>query len=183
MKTLGGPQAVAALGGDRASKNALWGSVFGHVDRAGGLVPSREDQHAPHGDVLADHQTEFGDFGGGKVFGKLAPQSLTRRTEIQGEFFGKAYRECVPGLEFSLRRGSMDLLDGLLVESLTRRRRVTGEESGIALVEGRHLQSRELLDSGGHHAFVVGLSEEFEISLEMFRDQFERVHEVDSAMA
>ena len=117
------------------------------------------------------------------MFGEFAPQSLTRRTEIQGEFLGKAYRERVPGLEFSLRRGSMDLLDGLFVESLTRRRRVPGKESGIALVDGRHLQPREFLDSGGHHAFVVGLSEEFKVALEMFRDQFQRIHAVDSAMA
>jgi hypothetical protein len=29
----------------------------------------------------------------------------------------------------------------------------------------------------------VGLSEEFKVALEMFRDQFQRIHAVDSAMA
>jgi len=170
VETRAGSQAAEIRGGVGGRQIAPCGSVFGYVDRASGLVPSRENQHAPHGNVLTDHQSELGDFSGRKVFGEFSPQSLTRRTEIQGEFLGKAYRQRVPGLKLSLRRGSMDLPNRFFVESLTRRRRVACEKSGIALVEGCDFQPREFLDSRGHNAFVVSLSEEREIALEMFRD-------------
>jgi hypothetical protein len=180
VKTRAGSQAAVVHGGVGVRKIAPCGSVFGHVDRASGLVPSRENQHAPHGNILTDHQGELGDFSRRKVFGEFAAQGLTRRTEIQGEFLGKAYRQRVSGLKLSLRRGSMDLLNRLFVESLTRRRRVTCEKSGIALVEGCDFQPREFLDSRGHNAFVVSLSEKREIALEMFRDQLHRIHSATS---
>ena len=69
----------------------------------------------------------------------------------------------------------MNLFDRLFVESLTRRRRVPGEESGVALVEGRHFQPCEFLDPGRNNPFIVRFAEEREKAFKMFWDQFHRV--------
>ena len=114
------------------------GSVFRHVDFTSRLVGPSEDKHPSHGDVLADHQTEFGHFGGREMLGQFGFQAVIRRSEIQSHLFGEAHGQRVSGVKFPLGLGTVHLLDGFFVESLTRRRRVPGKESGVALVEGRH---------------------------------------------
>jgi hypothetical protein len=65
----------------------------------------------------------------------------------------------------------MNLRDRFLVESLTRRRRVTCELSGVAVVEGRDLESRQLLDAAGYDALLMTGPEELEVSSEAVGDQ------------
>ena len=70
----------------------------------------------------------------------------------------------------------MYLRDGCFVETLTRRRRVPGEESGIARVEGGDLQPCQLLDSRGYDPLVVPTPKEGEETLEVVRNEFEWIH-------
>ena len=66
---------------------------------------------------------------------------------VRGERFGPAYCEGLARVERALVCWQMDLRDRLLIESLTRRRRVACEESGVTGVERRHLEPGEFLDA------------------------------------
>ena len=72
----------------------------------------------------------------------------------------------------------MDLGHRLFVQSLTRRRRVPGEQSGIALVHRRDLEPGELLDAGRRDALGMRGAEEVEEALEELRREFHDVHRV-----
>ena len=139
-------------------------------------MPPGKDQQSPKGDVLADHQPEFGDFSGAEMLAQFCPEGRIRRAKIQSHLLGEANGQSFPGFEAAVRLGEMNLGDGFLVESLTRRRRVPGEESGIALVDGRHLQPGQLLDARGYDAFGMAGAEERKEALEMFGDQLQQVH-------
>jgi hypothetical protein len=72
----------------------------------------------------------------------------------------------------------MDLRDGFFVESLTRRRRVPGEESGVTLIEGSDLEPGQFFDPRWNDALLVSGSEELEKSRKMFGDQCGEVERV-----
>ena len=95
-------------------------------------MPPGKDQEPTQGDVLADHQPEFGDFRRAEVLVQFGPEGGIGRAKVQRHLFGKANRQRVTGFEAAFGLGKVNLRDGFLVESLTRRRRVTCEESGIA---------------------------------------------------
>ena len=72
----------------------------------------------------------------------------------------------------------MDLADGLFIESLTRRRRVPSEESGVAVVERRDLETRELLDTRRNDPVLVTRPEKCEVALEEVRNQLRQIQAV-----
>ena len=61
-------------------------------------------------------------------------------TFFRGEPLREAYGERVSRLQGALGLRPMDLADRLFVESLTRRRRVPREQSGVAVVQRRDLE-------------------------------------------
>jgi hypothetical protein len=90
---------------------------------------------------------------------------------VQRQLLGEAHRQRLAGLELPLGLGLVDLGDRLFVESFTRSLRVAGEQSGVALVERRHLEPRQLLDARGGHAGGVARAEEGEEAGEVLGDQ------------
>ena len=80
------------------------------------------------------------------MFSKLGLEGRVDAAKIGREFFRKADCERVPGFEFALQLREMNLRNRFFVESLTRRRRVASEESGVTLIEGGDLESRQFLD-------------------------------------
>lgn len=155
-------------------------SILGNVDFARRLMPPGKDQEPTQGDVLADHQPEFGDFRRAEVLVQFGPEGGIGRAKVQRHLFGKANRQRVTGFEAAFGLGKVNLRDGFLVESLTRRRRVTCEESGIALVERGDFQPSQLLDAHGDYALIMSLCEEREEALEMIRDEFQEIHGLPS---
>ena len=81
------------------------------------------------------------------MFAKLRFEHRIDTSKVRREFLCKANREGIPGFEFALRLREMDLRNRLFVESLTRRRRVSGKESGVTLIEGGNLEPGQLLDA------------------------------------
>jgi len=112
------------------------------------------------------------------VFAKFRFERRIYASEICRELLCEANRERIPGFEFALRLGEMNLRDRLFVESLTRRRRVTGEESGITLIESRDLETGEFLDARRYDPLLVSGAKELEESGEVLRDQFREVEGV-----
>ena len=155
-------------------------SILGDVDFVRRLVSPGEDQEPTKGDVLADHQSELGDFRWAEMLAEFCPEGRIRRAKIQSHLFGETNRQSIPGFEAAVRLGKMNLRDGFLVESLTRRRRVAGEESGIALIECGYFQPSQLLDARGDHALIMTLYKESEEALEVLGDEFQQVHGLSS---
>ena len=94
------------------------------------------------------------------MIAKFADEAFVDTAEVGRELLGEATGEVFPRLERPLAFGLVDLGDRLFIESLLRSLRIPGEESGIALVHGRDLDSRDLLDSRRGHAFGVAGPEE-----------------------
>jgi hypothetical protein len=135
-------------------------------------VAARDHQQAAQRDVLADHHAQLRDLGVAEVLAQFGLEGLIHRAEVAGQLLGEANCQGIAWLELALALGQVDLLDGLLVESLTRRRRVPGEESGVAAVQGRDLEPRQLLDAAGHDTVLVAGAEKGEVPLEELGDQF-----------
>ena len=72
----------------------------------------------------------------------------------------------------------MDLGDRLFAESLTRRRRVSCEESCVAFVDTGDGKPGQLLDARRNDALVVPLGKRVHVSAEVFRDQLAQVEDV-----
>jgi hypothetical protein len=139
-------------------------------------MPPGKDQEPTQSDVLADHQPEFGNFRRAEMLAEFCPEGGIRRAKVQRHFFGEANRQRVPGFEAAFGLRKVNLRDGFLVESLTRRRRVACEESGIALVECGDFQPSQFLDARGDHALIMPLCEESEEALEMIGDELQKIH-------
>jgi hypothetical protein len=95
---------------------------------------------------------------------------------VRRHAFGELDGQRLTRLELALGNGQMDLVDRFFVESLTRRRRVPGEASSIAVVDRGDLESREFLDARRRDALGMTRTEEPEEFLEEFRNQ---VHHVE----
>jgi len=143
----------------------------GDVDLARGLVAAGDHEQASERDVLSDHHAELGDLGVREALAQLGQEGRVDRPEVRREALGEAHRERLPRREPPLRLGPVDLPDRLLVESLTRRRRVACEQSGVAPVERGDAQARELLDPRGQDPLAVADAEEREVALEEVGDQ------------
>ena len=139
-------------------------------------MPPGEDQEPTQGDVLADHQPEFGDFRRAEMLVQFGPEGGIGRAKVQRHLFGKANGQRVTGFEAAFGLRKVNLRDGFLVESLTRRRRVACEESGIALVERGDFKPSQFLDARGDHALIMSLCEESEEALEMIGDELQKIH-------
>ena len=98
-------------------------------------MASRDNEHAPQRHVLADHQAKLCDFGVLEMFFQLGHEGGVHGSEVAGELLREAHRQAVARVELTLGLGQVDLGNRLFIESLTRRRRVACEQSGIALVE------------------------------------------------
>ena len=131
----------------------------------------RDHEQPAERDVLADHQPELGDLGILEVRAQLAHEGVVDRPEVGGELLREADRERFPRLEFALRLGPVDLRDRVLIEPLTRRRRVPSEQSGVATVQRRDLEPGQLLDARRNDPFGVTRPEEREEPGEVIRDQ------------
>ena len=129
-------------------------------------MAAADHEHPTEGHVLADHEAEFGNLGVAEVIAKFADEAFVDTAEVGCELLGEANGEVFPRLERPLAFGLVDLGDRLFIESLLRSLRIPGEESGIALVHGRDLDSRDLLDARRGHAFGVAGPEEGEEALE-----------------
>ena len=138
-------------------------------------MPARDYEQTAKRDVLADHHPELGDLGIREVLAQLGHERRVDPAEIRGELLSEADRETISWLEAALSFRKVDLGDRVFVETLTRRRRVAGEQSGVAVVQGRDLEARQLLDPGGHHAVFVTGTEEREVATEEIGDQLGQV--------
>jgi hypothetical protein len=125
--------------------------------------------------VLADHHPEFDHLGVAEVLTQLGMEGGIHLPVVGRGPLGPAHGQRLAGLELALGLGRVDLRDGLLVEALTRRRRVTREQSGVAFVQGCHFEPCELLDAGRNDALAVAGPEEGEVALEEVRKQGEGV--------
>ena len=121
-------------------------SVLRNVDLTRELVPTCDHEQAAQRNVLTDHESEFCNLGVLEVLAQLCFECRIHRSEVGREPFCKAHGKCVSGFEIALLLGQMNLSDRFFIESLTRRRRVAGEQSGVTLVEGRDLEAGEFLD-------------------------------------
>ena len=106
-----------------------------------------------------------------EVLSQLRDEARIRGPEIQRELLGKANRQPFARLQLAFFERQMNLRDRLFVEPLTRRRRVTCEESGVAVVQRRDLEPRQLLDPARHDTFLMARCEEREVTGEGFGDQ------------
>ena len=141
------------------------------VDLARAPVGARHHQQAPERDVLVDHHAELGDLVIAEVLSQLRDEARIRGPEIQRELLGKANRQPFARLQLAFFERQMNLRDRLFTEPLTRRRRVTCEESGVAVVQRRDLEPRQLLDPARHDTFLMARCEEREVTGEGFGDQ------------
>ena len=110
-------------------------------------MPSSDDEQSSECDVLADHQPEFGDLGIRENPSQLGFKRRIDRPEVGGESLRKSDGERIAWREGSSFFRQVDLSDRCFVESLTRRRRVACEASGVAAVQVRDLEPSEFLDS------------------------------------
>ena len=141
-------------------------SIARRVDFARSLVQIELDEQPPEGEVLADHHAELHDL---VVVEEIAPTRDERGIgllPVAGECFGPLDRIRLARFEVALLGRLVDLRDRVLIESLTRRRRVPSEQSGVAGVEGRNLQPCELLDPRPDRARLMAGTEELEITIE-----------------
>jgi hypothetical protein len=141
-------------------------------------VSSGDHEQASERDVLTDHHAELGDLGVGEVLPQLRLERRIDGSEVRGEPLGEADGQRLARIELTLGFGQVDLADRFLVESLTRRRRVACEQSGVAIVERSHLEARELLDARGNDALLVTGTEEREVALEEVGDQSRQIEDV-----
>ena len=95
--------------------------------------------------------------------------------EVGCHSFCVAYGEGIAWFEPSVRLWKIDLCDRFFVESLTRRRRVPCEESGIASIGLGDLESREFLDPRGDDTLLMAGSKEREEAFEQVREQTDHV--------
>lgn len=120
---------------------------------------------------MVDHQGQLGDLGIGEMLAQLGLERVVDRAEVRRQLLGKANRKCLARGEGPLCLGKMDLRDRLLVKPLPRRRRVPSEQSGVALIQRRNLEPRELFDARRHDALLMARSEELEVPREEIGDE------------
>lgn len=97
-------------------------------------------------EILPDHHPELDDLCFTEVLSRLRHEGWVYLLPVRRERLRPADRDRLSRLEGALLRGFVDLRDRLFVEALTRRRRVPCEQSGVAAVERRHLEPRQLFD-------------------------------------
>ncbi len=134
-------------------------------------MAASDHEQTPERNVLADHHPQLGDLSVDEMLAELRLEGRVDRAEVRGEFLREPDGERFTGREAALRLRKMDLADGLFTESLTRRRRVSSEQSSIAVVERRDLEARELLDSGWDDSVLVTRPKKCEIALEEVGNQ------------
>lgn len=152
------------------------GLDVGDVNFAGALMCARDDEHAAHCQVLSDHQAKLDDLRVAEMRSKLCLERSIDRAKIRRHSLGITYCECISRVELSLGEGLVNLGHRFFVESLTRRRRVPGEESSIALVDGSDFEASQLFDAGGDDAFLMPGAKEGEEFFEELRRELHHVH-------
>lgn len=163
---------------ERRLRGTLAGSLLRNVDLTRELAPASDHEQATERNVLADHESEFSNFGVFEVLAQFRFEGRIHRSKVRRELLCEANGESLSGFEIAFRLGEMDLCDGLFVESLTRRRRVAGEESGVTFIESCDLEPGEFLDARGNDPLLMSGAEKREEPLEVLRDQFREVEGV-----
>ena len=136
---------------------------------------SRNDEHATQCQVLTDHQSKLDDFCVAEMMTELCEKRGVDLVEITRHLFCIANSEGVARFESALRFRQMNLCDRFFVQSLTRRRRVSCKESGVALIDRRDFEPCEFLDARWSDAFLVTWSKEGEKAVEELREQLHHV--------
>ena len=154
--------------------------VLRRVNLASKFVATGNHEQASQCNVLVDHESEFRDFGVLEMFTKLSLEGAIDGSVIGRETFGKSHRQRVSGFELPFCLREVDLRNDLFGKSLTRRRRVPSEESGVALIDGSDLETRELFHARRNDAFDVSWLEELEPASEVFRNQGTQVERIIS---
>ena len=134
-----------------------------------------EHKQTSEGDVLPNHHTELNEFALTELIPQFSHECWVYSLVVGRELLRVADRERLTGLEFALTLGQMDLRDDLFIESLTRRRRVACEASGIAVVQRRDLEPRQLLDARWDDTLLMTRAEECEVALEEVRQDIEGI--------
>ena len=96
----------------------------------------------------------------------LGHERVVDERVIGGREFGPPNRGRLGRAQLAFAVGAVDLRDRLLVEAITRRRRVAGEQSIVAVVEGGDLEAGEFLDPGSDESLGVAGAEEGEVPIE-----------------
>lgn len=137
---------------------------------------ARNHEHTTHREILTDHESELDDLCVAEMRAKLGLEIGINGSEILRHPLRITYSQSVSWLELSLRERLMDLRHDVFIQSLTRRRRVPGEESSIALVDRGNLKTREFFDTRRHDAFLMARSEKCEETLEEIWSQLHHIH-------
>jgi hypothetical protein len=124
---------------------------------------------------LTGHHTQFRNLSVAEVLTEFVHETRIHGTKVRGQLFSKTHRQRISRLKVAFRLGQTDLGHDLFVQSLTRRRRVPSKQSGVAIVELRDLETRQLLDPGRQYALVVAGAEKGEESLKMLGNQAQEV--------